>query len=1632
MAEDLSDQLNKPKESNTEIKLKSLQEVVNEAAEEPIIELGDRVRLNSSTAAGLVGTVIYRSQDLIGIRPDGVVDSSREFQLSEEGFDPELGIESVDILQKRKKPSFIEIFNLQKDHNLYTYDDAGKPYRVYTIKDLDLNQDVIQVEDTEYAPGDTMPIDFRFIGVPRDLPFRVVFDREPPETPMVSTAENEGNAEAEGQEGVEGEEEEIEDFTFLDDELEEQDKVPAFDVEHLIEIPSSERQYPDITQKSEAYADLLSLYSPAKQQLRDTQHDTQILVELFFRLRSSVLRLSQDGFPIGVKPTSIQTLADALETRMLALSRCVVDIHKVLFIDSTEDGGLLTNDLHFGEVGPIPQVDKLVLQANYLYTEDAIKYLDESTAIAGTKFNAFMNGYLTRFGSTWSPGGSEPVHAFQQDEEVLRLEADSESSTVPGFDQGLPSAKEGLVDPGNLSTVPYDFMRVLKATTHKGKIVQPGEEAAITSYIVFPYKYASSLSTQPQESLAADVRSGLKDFKNLNTIWTETGEISEIPSTNQMFRVSVDGGTLGNIPLREYLTALNLRAEGMGDIWPLQILLGMREREWTIDQQQVLQDAISNTQNLILAEIVKQREQLATLVSQPPSVQGIQMVPDAAVLIDKIAGEQTGLLLKIQNDIREQTPSYANSDVALVGLPLRFYPDLCFAQLSDQAAALTKAKNAFLRDEYIKQVDTERQFKARKEFAGVPPEPNRCKHVKNLLLIRKVKDDSKRMALMVKFLTTYQGEKRDNWVNCVSCEKELVCMHELLQIYQFLRPGDVDVLNKEIQLNYGGGQFQGYYICRTCGQPIKEVEFDTHVEFDDNGRPMMGRSVLLDTEKITEEQIEELLGPVDDIGDDVSDAFDNETKKLIYRTAKEMSERLFTPLTKEDFVVVVNRVAALIQQIPSRERYVQYQTAQRKGKSKGTMPDYDVYMNQALVCAVGVHLLLSIQTHVPDLILRNMPSGCRNLGGQPLETDGQQGIQCIITVIAALNKDSAPWNLTQFQKITDPGERQKVVMGIFEPILQSSLQDPTILQALNQKREYRKKILGAAAGEGLPDEKVPENFLPIPYQQGAEEFVEKVIVPEAASMGDRVELWVRQGNTIAKQNKMPMPIVFSETSCCLSPLDEVDEFWRKPEIQQSLPRFNPRTGVPPPPKITKAEPIMKPAQLVRPLPDAPEESYYQLFLKVCASSDDDDKHKGYSHEFGLTHKCIWCGLQLPAEPELLTPEVGRSEVEKQGIDVSKESFEDLLNATHKANSFKTKFSLEVPGPLQTWNSLKTMNPPPVEGWREMLAKTDLALSKLAPDAEEVEVALALTDFSTLALETENNCKIRLPKNQHGMLDSIVNEGAESIVRFLQSYLIVPIRRFMAKMSPTGFMVPKSWDLESFHRQDVQSILAAHNDYLIKFQRIQISRWLKSKLQAAVDQTREIIKFLQKIRPVQIPGGKQTYDFFLKFCLFAPLANFVDPNILPALLEEGVEVPASQVEEQALFPARFISDMIKRFFDEGFRFTPEQIRELIAKRSEMEKDNIIKKINAKDRSGRDIEKMMMKFGIGEYAVGGTSAIWGYNKEQIRKEREQRAEMGLAPEAEAKADGLGYYGDQEAGEGYIGDGELGEINGFDDDN
>lgn len=1564
--------------------------------EEPILELGDRIRLLGGKHDKTTGRIIYRTVEELHLMPDGLTNSALIFALTEDGFDPELGVESVEILSKRKKPSLIEILDLNVDQILETFGPDGEAMSRYTIVKIIPEEDAILLQNEEEGE---VSLSFNFRGIPKDLPFRVIRSRQPePEVQEEVVKQEEGEDEYV---------EILEDFAFLDDELEE---VPA--EEYLIEIPRSERIYTAIEQKSEAYADLLSLSSLAMQKLQGTQKSVKILTELFFQLRTSILRVSDDGNPVGVKPATVQTLVDTLEGRVFRLSRPVIDASKRIYydIDSQEE--------------PQPEnLDGLILQNFDEAVISSVNYLAESTDMAGQKFSSFFNGYLNRYTSTWAPINS-PRTAFQMDEEVFRRKAPDEESTIPGYSRGLPDKKLSISS-DMVTEVSMSLLRGLKSIKTRTQLLQSGEEAAVLAYVVFPLIYSNSLMiTERLESLIADVEAGLFPLESMKDI-LKTGEITDIPSMSQPFLVSVDGGTLGNIPLREYLKSVtNLKAEGMGDIWRLQTILGMKEKEWTIDQHAVLNEIIKRTQNQILNEIIRQREVLAQLVSQPPAVQGIQMTPDGPAMIEKLAGEPH--LLDIQKLIKEQMPAFAASDVALVGLLLRHHPEMAFAQLADQPASLTRERMRYARNEYLMTIRTHQLRQLRAANAGLPPEPINCAHVKPLQMIRKVKDTKTRLALMSKFLTTFQGTKEDNWLKCNAGNHNLLCVHELLQIYQYLRPGDVAALNKDIQLNFGGGQFQGYYICRNCGQPISEVEFDTHIEFDDEGRPMMGRSELVDKDAITLEEIDQIIGP---IGMDLPEEFDNETKKLIFTTAKQLADKLFAPLDLTDYLVIVGRVFAMLQQIPTRERYIQLQQSQRKSKTAtlaSAASDYDIYINQALVCSVAVHILLVIQTKKPDIILRGNPGGCRSLGGQPLEETGMQGITCIVSVLSSIQNDSPPWSLTQFQKDPDDSSRQKKVMSIFEPILKSALQDPTLLQALSQKRDYRRKILGAAGGQGRPDEVLPPNFAPIPYAMDASDFVEKVIVPEAATVEDRAELWIRQGNMLAKKNKLPMPLTFSETSCCISPLSKIDTFWK--ESRDSLPAFAKREGIPKPPKITRTEPTMKPSQIVRPLPDAPEESYYLLFLKVCY----DGEQKGQSHEFGLTKTCIWCNLKMTEVSD------GAAAVEGQGVEVTKESFEDLLNETHRVNSFKSRMRLEVPGPLDTWTSLMEMDPEPAIGYREVMAKTQVALMKLPPDAKEVEVALALSDVSILANEMEHACKIRLPSNQHGILDSIVKDGAESITRFLQSYVSVPLRQLISKQAPTP-NIPKSWDLSSQHQTDLLMLLNAHRGYLAKFNKIIITPWLKAKVETFLSQTRSILDILEQIRPLQVPGTGQTYEYLLKFCLYAPIGNLIDPNVLP-LVSNDIEAPASQVEQQALFPAKFMSEMIGRFKEEGFKLTPEQVRELIAERNEKEKANILKNMTAMSRAGKEIEMIKMRLGLGDWSVGGTKGIYAYDQERYDIERDQRAQAGImdfpgyGPEGpRAQEQQLDMFGFAMGGreEGYIGDDQLAGIMGFDDE-
>lgn len=1587
-----------------------LNPVVNPVEEDPVIELGDRVRLVGGKYDGTIGRIVRRTEDELDLMPDGFTHKVETFALTDEGFDEESGVEAVEILQKRKQPSLASILDLRPSQILETFTADGSPGSVFTILSVDPATDSILISNDELGES---TLSFNFRGIPKDMGFTIVRGREVPEKPIGQELSEESEQTQESQESEEGEGPELENFDYLDDELE---VTPAEGVELLIEIPSSERTYSDITQKSEAYADILSMNSEVLQKIESTQKFTRILVELFFNISRHVLNISPEGNIKGFKPSSIQTLIDLLQTRKLTLARPVIDATKILYYDDT--------------TSEAPTVDHIMFKEFEKNLTDSNNYLTGSALMDSQKFTAFLNGYLSMFTSQWV-SESKPKIAFERDEEVFRLKEPDDEKEIPGYPRQLPTARKGLLSPDVISTVKLSLLRGLKAIRAKGRINQSGDEASVLSYVLFPYMYQKSLTTLRTESLAKDIEYGRKQYMSMNEIVTKVGEITSIPSSDSAFSIGLNKGNMGNMSLVEYIKILNVKGEGLGDFWQLQLLLGLADREWTLDQYATLKTAMNTTQNAIVDLILKQREALATFASQPPPVEGIQMTPDGPIMIKKIAEE--GTLKEMQTSLQEQMPSYKDSDVALVGLMIRQHPDYTFAQLAEQPVALAKLRLTYGRREYLRGVNNKLKYMERVEFAGEPPVPIHCPHVKPLAMIRRVKDTKQRLSLMAKFLSNFQGVKEDNWVRCRIGDHHLLCVHELLQIYQFLRPGDVDALNKDIQLNFGGGQFQGHYICRNCGQPISELEYDTHLEFNDDGVPMSGRSELVDKDALTMSDIDKILGPMGDADQD-SLPFTDTLSPVLYGAAKELADRLYVAIDREDLIKVVNRSRTIINQLPTLAAYI---AANKKAPVEKITGDHATIVNQTIVCTIGIHVLIAIQTHMPDYTMRRTKQGCQNLGGAPLQEEGNSGIECIISTLASINKDAGPWNLTGYQTLKDE-QRLKFIGQRIEAIMKEVLKDPIISQDLNKKRSYLKGLLGMAGKQGRPDEVVPASFAPIPFIMEARDFVEKIIVPEAASKRDLVELWIRQGNFLAKTHKLARPASFSETSCCLSPLNDISEFWKKSDIQQSLPVFEELMGLEAPSKLTRTEPTMTPPKIYRPLPDSPEESYYLLFMKVCHGGPK----KGQAHEFGLTHKCIWCDLELPKDANVLTAAQGLSALEAQGIDVNKESFNDLLDETHRMNLFTTKLLLEIPGPLDNWMKLMAIRPEPVDGFYGVMEKTQAELLKLPPDADSSAIAAALREFANLAEACQDKVKVRLGKQVEN-LEGLIDQGPETIIRFLQSYVIVPLKRFLERdtfILDTDGLIKFGLSVLHMFGEDEKSgltgMLRAHSEYPREFDKQELTPWLKAKFDSVILQGRLMIDQLSLIRPIQLPGGDQTYYYFLKICLFSALGNFVDPDTLPITDAPEDQVPPdTQVQNAAIFPARFISDMVKKFFKESLNLTPEKIRENIARIAEDEKANIISKMNKMKGIEKQIEKMHIKHGTGKYAVGGTKAIYAYDPEQFAREFKERRDAGIIDfpgfaEEQPKLDALGFAvgGDEE---GYLGEHDVQEANGFDED-
>jgi hypothetical protein len=117
------------------------------------IQLGDRVVIDSKKYGRTIGTVYYRSLELISVKPDGVSNTLHDFELEqtdeEELYKEEDGVVAAYVIEKRKFDSFVEQQDFRINQIIDTFDSSGDLYKSYKIVKVDKDNDYIQIQDLD-------------------------------------------------------------------------------------------------------------------------------------------------------------------------------------------------------------------------------------------------------------------------------------------------------------------------------------------------------------------------------------------------------------------------------------------------------------------------------------------------------------------------------------------------------------------------------------------------------------------------------------------------------------------------------------------------------------------------------------------------------------------------------------------------------------------------------------------------------------------------------------------------------------------------------------------------------------------------------------------------------------------------------------------------------------------------------------------------------------------------------------------------------------------------------------------------------------------------------------------------------------------------------------------------------------------------------------------------------------------------------------------------------------------------------------------------------------------------------------------------------------------------------------------
>lgn len=1610
------------------------------ADETPEFELGDRIYIEGGRHDQARGRIYYMNDELIRLLPEGAPDRLIDIPIVDGGLDEALGIESLFLVSKRANPAFVAQIDAHVGEIADTFTAEGGLGIQYTIKEVNEAEDWLVLED---QTGGQFRVDCAFTGIPLDEAFAVLRPRQGVEKSNNSPAKSVAEVEAEA--AVE----EITDDIFEDIEIEEEEEAPLIG---LVERPAIERTYPDRVQRDEMFRNILEDLSIADQKSPQRQKEIRQFVEQCMLLRNEVVTYDETGEPSGTILTSFQTIRELLEQGDIPLARPVLEANRTLYLDKVE-----------GDENPT-EIPGVAVNVQYLQdnVDDSNQFL--ASQLAGTSgllasTDSLPNWYqgwetfFQRFMQPWtSKGGPEETTVFAGAKEFFRAPTpdgtELSAAGLPYYDSAEKARAKKLAaargydeeetekflmssaqDASPLKAfqgkerinVTTDYVDQVLMPLQRGlgprstrlqdkkplRRIESGDSGVITSNLIFPLAAQRDLGKNRSGMLAKDIAFGAIRSKTVLDIFRELGGIPEEAVAGGILSVGPEGNTLGNISIEDWIHSQPLRLRGLGDAIIETLNLGLTQKEFTEDQQNVLINKVKQLRAIVKGTILAghtdavKQQSLLRLENQT-FLQGEALEELMIVLTSEPQ------LQKVVEEVQHLLPAYKENDIGIVATLLMSASELFLRTVAGIPGPLARERNRKAREVFLETLRQTLLKVLKRETAGQEPEPIMCPHTRSLQQIRKVRNPDDRMKLFAKFLARFQGPRQDNWVQCAASPKgnphNLVCYHEVLLLREFLYPREKDVIHKELLLAFSGGVFQGRYICKNCGQAISNLEFEQSIEFDDNGRPMSGRAVLVDKDEIQSREFELMLG-VPAEGTEKAE-FTNETQQKIYEVSRQLFDTLGIYVEKDAYGRIIERVESEILKQPTREEYSRMLTAKAKaGKLEGKPLDYDVLISRIMVSAVGAHVLIEIQAHIPDYVIRTKIPGCvAGFTGYPLgKEDDKTGINYIGCALASIKRNEQPWNLTGFLLQPNDKKRQEMIAGAVLKLTMDAAKTASVQHLLTLKRAHYETMYGFTDVGNTLQEKTLPRFLPVQSYLTPEQAAQAVVVSAAATPAELSQSWIQGAHRIARENGVYVRgSPFSETSSCFTEISDADGFWK--DKMAALPPLPPRFA----PRGQAGSQVVLPfssRKMPRLLTEAPEELFYRVFLRVCY----EGPRKGLPHEPGYTHTCIHCGFVFPEDPYTESPAPplvkdlykewqttvdaiitkGKSALETQKIAVTKDSFQDVLDTSHRRFQVDP-YELEKPvAGIPLLRKLQAIEPAPFEGWKALMNDTIDRVSRLTPNPSDMDTAQAYGPMSEFVMKSLEDIDRRVGETSSNSLKRLFQQSPAQVTESIRTYFLVPFQRLLNGFHIETLRVSTKFGLPPITRDAIDAALKAHVVYLEQLKKY-VKGYTQIKLQQARTALSTVLPIIQNgIRSSLIPGGEKATPYLVAALIAGILSEFTSPNTVPTSTGGG----SAGYDATARIPINILEICLSRFQLEGLTFTEDEIRNLIAQRVDAEKMTFINDLDKMSPEEKKSELMMKRLGLGKWSIGGTKAITTLDPDQLEREQVKRIEMGF---------------------------------------